>query len=153
MQKVNHTRATLRLVAALFLLLCAAPAALRAQETQDTMKLAAPLRAARAALTAAYISLEPARANIHFADDAVVIFQDQTYRGRAAVDGWIVDSMTGVSAVRFGTPRFTIADAEVTDYNTYSVTLGDGSLAEGTSEMVWRRQADGSWKVVRLLVT
>ena len=153
MRKVHPTRAALRLVAALLLLLVAPPAVLRAQETQDTMQLSPKLRAARAELNAGYMALDPTRVKPLFADSAVVHFQDQMHSGRQAVDAWIVDSMKGLSAVRFGTATFTIRDAEVIDRNTYTVTLDDGSQAEGTSEAVWRRQADGSWKVVHLLVT
>jgi ketosteroid isomerase-like protein len=152
MQRSNHTRAGLRLAAALCLLLFVAPATLSGQETQDTMKLAVPLRAARAALSSGYVALDPARVRPLFSDSAVVMFQDQTYRGRAAVDGWIAESLSGVTSVRFGPSSFTIGDAEIIDRGSYSVTLNDGSQVEGSSESVWRRQADGSWKVVRLLV-
>lgn len=153
MQNANRTRAALWLVPALLLVLCAGPAELVAQETQDTMKLAAPLRAARAALSGGYAALDPGRVSVLFADSAVVQFRDQMYSGKQAVDGWIADSMMGLTQVRFGTSSFTISETEVVDWNTYMVTLGDGTQVEGTSEATWRKQADGSWKVIRLVVT
>ena len=151
MQKLNHTRAVLRLGAVLFLLVT--PAGLEAQETQDTMKLAVPLRAARATLQAGYTAFDPAKVNVLFADDAVVMFQGETHSGRAAVDTWIENSMQGLSAIKFGTATFTVADTEVVDRNTYTVTLGDGTQQDGSSELTWRRQADGSWKIARLIVS
>src|SRR5688572_4022497 len=153
MQKFNHTRGARRLAVAAFILFAAAPAALSAQETQDTMKLTPQMREARAALAAGYAALDPAKVKVLFSDSAVVNFGDQTFSGRQAVDGWIAESMNGLSAVRFGAGNFTITEREFTDRNTYRVTLGDGSMQEGTSEAVWRRQADGSWKLVRLTVT
>jgi ketosteroid isomerase-like protein len=153
MQKATQTRVAPRLVVAAFVLLAAAPAVLGAQETQDTMKLSAQMRAARNALSAGYASLDPTKVKLLFTDSAVVLFQDEMHSGKQAVDAWVAESMTGLSAVRFGTGSFTISDAEVVERNTYVVTLSDGTTAEGTSEAVWRRQRDGSWKVVRLTVT
>ena len=153
MQKNHHTRRVLCHAVAALVLVAAAPTTLDAQETQDTMKLSAPMREARAALSAGYVALDPGKVKRLYADSAVVNFQDQTYSGRHAVDGWIVESMQGLSSVRFGAGSFTIGDNEFIERNTYRVTLGDGTQVEGTSEAVWRRQPDGSWKVVRLSVT
>ena len=59
------------LVASLLL----APGSLRAQETQDTMRLPEAVRSARAAFQAAYVGLDPTAAGSLFADSAVVDFQ------------------------------------------------------------------------------
>src|SRR5688500_14607692 len=53
------------------------PATAVPQETQDTTKLAAPLRAARAEMTAAYVALNATAAGRFFADSAVVNFQGE----------------------------------------------------------------------------
>lgn len=153
MHKLNHTRAAVRLATVLFLLFLVMPPALEAQETQDTMKLAAPLRAARAAFSGGYMAFDASKVTPLFTADAVVVFQNDSFSGKEAVDAWVANSMQGLSAIRFGTASFTVSDAEVVDRNTYVVTLGDGTTAEGTSELVWRRQADGSWKVARLTAT
>ena len=149
----NRGRRLDTLVVLVALAAMAAPSSARAQETQDTMKLAAPLRTARAALTAAYVALDARAAGRHFSDSAVVNFQGQVLSGRAAVDGWLTNSLQGISSIRFGASTFTVAETEVTERSTYTVVVSDGASQEGTTEATWKRQPDGSWKVIRLTAT
>lgn len=129
------------------------PTAATAQETQDTMKLAAPLRTARAALSAAYTALNGQEASRSFSDSAVVDFQGQVFTGRPAVQEWLSGALQGLSSIRFGTPSFTVAETEVTERTGYTVVTTDGTEQGGSTEATWRRQADGSWKIVRLTVS
>jgi ketosteroid isomerase-like protein len=144
----------LRLVryASLFALLLALPAGARAQETTDTAKLAAPLRAVRAAYAKALTSMDGNGAASAFADSVYVEFQGQTYAGKEAATAWLNEALQGVSALRFSEPTFTISDAEVTERATYTVSTPGGD-AQGTTQTTWKRQKDGSWKMARLVVT
>src|SRR5688572_4903804 len=112
---MHHPRAS-RVSAArsllLFVALVAAPAAIHAQETQDTMRLRAPLRTARAAMTAAYGALDARRAAGFFTDSAVVEFQGQVITGRPAVDGWLSESLQGIGGIRFGSASFTVSESQ-----------------------------------------
>jgi ketosteroid isomerase-like protein len=138
---------------ALVLAVFAAPAVAIAQETQDTMKLAAPLRTARAGMNSAYTALDAQAAARFFSDSAVVNFQGEVITGRTAVQSWLTNSLQGLSALRFGPSSFTVSETEVIERASYTVTTSDGGEQSGSSESTWRRQPDGSWKVVRLTVT
>jgi hypothetical protein len=138
---------------ALFLMTLVLPGAVQAQETtQDTMKLAAPLRTARAALSAGWSSMDAGKVTVAFSDSAVVEFGDQVMRGKQAVSAWVTEVLGGLSSLRMGSPSFTMAPALVTENNTYVVVTSDGSEQPGTVTTVWRRQADNAWKVVRMTV-
>jgi ketosteroid isomerase-like protein len=141
-------------VLTLFLLaILVIPGAIAAQETEDTTKLAPALRTARNALTAAWMARDAQAVSRFFADSAAVSTPDQTLNGKAAIDGWLAETTQALSAVRFGTSRFVISESEVTERSTYTVVLGDGTEQSGSAENIWRRQADGSWKVTRLTVS
>jgi hypothetical protein len=47
---------------------------------------------------------------------------------------------------------FIIADDQVTERADYTVLTPEGEQG-GTSETIWHKQPDGSWKVTRLIVT
>lgn len=72
--------------------------------------------------------------------------------GRTAVAGWLADALAGVSALKFAVPTFIIADDQVTERADYTVLTPEGEQG-GTSETIWHKQPDGSWKVTRLIVT
>jgi ketosteroid isomerase-like protein len=152
MRDKNRNRAFSTFVFALVLSLIAIPTAASAQETQDTTKLAAPLRTARAELTAAYVGLNPQAAARFFSDSAVVDFQGQVITGKPGVTEWLVGSLQGLSSLRFGSASFTVSETQVVERASYTVTTTDGTEQAGSSEATWRKQADGSWKVVRLVV-
>ena len=135
------------------LALVAAPSAASAQETQDTMKLASPLRTARAEMTAAYVALNAQGAARHFSDSAVVDFQGQLISGKPGVIEWLTGSLQGLSSIRFGSASFTVTETQVIERASYTVTIPDGTEQGGSTEATWRKQADGSWKVVRLTVS
>jgi ketosteroid isomerase-like protein len=136
-----------------FLALLAAPGAMSAQETQDTMRLPAALRTARAGLTGAYTALNASAASQFYADSATVNFQGQVFTGRSAIEAWLVDALQGLSAIRFAAPTFVVSENEVSERGGYTVALPDGTEQPGSAETVWRRQSDGSWKVMRLTVS
>jgi ketosteroid isomerase-like protein len=115
------------------------------------MQLAESLRSARASMSAAFAKLDATAAAGHFADDGAVDFQGQTVAGKAAVGGWFAEVFSGLSSLRSGTATFLIADGQVTERASYVVGTPDGDQ-QGSTETVWKRQDDGSWKVTRMIV-
>lgn len=144
-------RNALRFSALLFLLALVAPAALAAQETQDTAKLAPQLRAARNAMSAAYAKLAGSEVATHYADDIVVQFGPEEFRGKEQATAWITQQLGGLSGLRVEPPTFTVAADQVTERSAYTVSLPDGSSSSGTVETVWKRQGN-TWKVSRMTV-
>lgn len=142
-------RAALGTVPLLLLLALAAPAA--AQETQDTMSLPEALRTSRAELGAAFAKLDAAAAAAVFTTDGAIEFQGQTVAGRQGVNGWFAEVFVGMSGVKSGSSAFVVADGTVTERASYVATGVDGDVT-GTTETVWKKQADGSWKVARMII-
>jgi ketosteroid isomerase-like protein len=145
----QHTRTVLTFSSLVLLMGFARPAA--AQETQDTTQLPESLRTERATLSAAYSALDAVAVAGHFTDDGMVDFQGQSIAGRQAVGGWFAEMFGGMQAVRSGPSTFAIGEDEITERATYVVSMPDGDQS-GSSETIWRRQEDGSWKVARLIV-
>ena len=143
---------SVRLAALFALFAVAVPATVRAQETTDTAKLAAPLRSARAAFNKGLSSGDGAGASAIFSDSVVVDFQGQVFTGKDAATGWLTEALQGVSALKFAPPTFTVADAEVTERASYTVSTPNGDQS-GTTETVWRKEKGGTWKVWRLRVS
>jgi hypothetical protein len=142
---------TLYAVASLLLLVgLAAPAA--AQEAQDSTGLPESLQTARASLSAALGKLDHAAAAAHFSDDGTVEFGTEVVKGRSAVEGWFAEALSGVSSLRFSPATFVITADQVTERANYVVAGIEGDQG-GSSETIWTRQDDGSWKVTRLIVS
>ncbi|HEX6309471.1 MAG TPA: nuclear transport factor 2 family protein [Longimicrobiales bacterium] len=138
------------LLSALLITGFAAPVS--AQATSDTTALPADMRAARAVLAAAYEKLDAAAAASSFAPDAAIDFQGQLISGRDGVAAWFSEAFAGITALRGGTASYVIGDGEVTERSSYIAVPTGGEEQTGTSETVWRRQPDGTWKVARLIV-
>lgn len=141
-----------RLAALFALLAIVLPAAVRAQETSDTTKLAAPLRSARGTFNKALTAGDGAGAAAVFADSIMVDFQGQVYSGKEAATGWMVEALQGISALKFSPPTFKLSDTEVTETASYTVSTPGGDQT-GSTETVWKKQKDGAWKVQRLRVS
>jgi hypothetical protein len=146
MEAVMQTRSRFMLLG---LLLLAAPVAVQAQDTQDTMKVAAALRAERAGLNKALTALNAKGSVPFFAETAIVDFQGQTFTGRAEIEGWLTQAFSGLSSLKFGAASFKISDAEVIETVQYTVGTPEGEQP-GTTETTWRRGADNKWQVVRM---
>jgi ketosteroid isomerase-like protein len=135
------------------LVLVVSPAAVAAQETQDTTRLPTQLRSARGAFQSAYLALDPSAAGSLFTDSAVVDFQGQIFSGRVAiVETFLPQSTQGLAALRFGTSSFTISEGQIVENGNYFVVPEGGSEQAGSYRTTWRRQQDGGWKVARLEV-
>lgn len=145
-------RIVVSFAALLFAVGALTPAAVFAQETQDTMQLTSELRTTRSALTDAYGRLAIDDIAAHYADDIFVQFGTDEFRGKEAASAWISQALQGLAALRFGRSSFTIKPDEVTERNSYTVVLPDGNEQTGTVETVWKKQAPGGWKISRMLV-
>jgi ketosteroid isomerase-like protein len=143
-------RNALRFSALLFAFALALPAALTAQ-TQDTTKLAPELRAARNAMSAAYAKLAGADVAAHYANDIVVQFGPDEFRGKEQATAWITQQLGALSGLKVEPPTFTVAAEEVTENSAYTVNLPDGSSSSGTVVTVWKKQGN-AWKVARMTV-
>ena len=153
---MSHTlrcRSLNRLAPLCFLLLLALPGAAPAQETQDTTKLPTALRSARNGLYTALVAMDAAKSSPFFADTAVVLFGGETFRGRTDIHTWLAGQFQVLKGVRFTGSTFNIADTQVTERAGYTVATPDAGEQSGTNEMIWSKQSDGSWKVVRLTIS
>jgi len=149
---MTSLRNALRFSALLFLLAWALPAAVSAQETQDTMKLVPQLRSARNAMSAGYAKMAGADVATHYADDIVVQFGPDEFRGKEQATAWITQQLGALSGLKVDPPTFTVKPDEVAERSSYTVSLPDGTSQTGSVETVWKKQASGAWKVARMTV-
>ena len=149
---MKSLRNALRFSALLFLLTLALPAAVSAQETQDTMKLVPQLRTVRNAMSAGYAKLAGADVAAHYADDIVVQFGPDEFRGKEQATAWITQQLGALSGLKVAAPSFTVKADEVIERSTYTVNLPDGTAQNGSVETVWKKQTNGAWKVARMTV-
>src|SRR5262245_45785121 len=152
MPHLRRGRAFARLAPLCFLLLFANPLTARAQVT-DATKLPAPLRSARDSMNKALIALDAGAAARFFADSASADVGGEVFRGQAGVSAWLSGQFQGLSAVRLQNSSFAITDNQVTERGGYTVTLRDGSGDQsGSTETIWAKQSNGSWRVIRFTV-
>jgi ketosteroid isomerase-like protein len=127
--------------------LAAAVLGARAADGQTRETLAAEVREAETAFAATMASRDRAAFAGYVADDAI-FFGDAVLRGRSAVvDGWAM-YFVGARAPFSWAPQ----TVEVLESGTLALTSGpvrnpDGRQI-GTFNSIWRRDADGRWRVV-----
>ena len=141
-------RRLLMLIAATSIALATQPVETQAQTTQDTTKLPAAMRAVRAQVNMAMISLKAADAAAFFSDSVVAEFQGQVFNGRPAVEAWLTGVFAGVTSLRFSNFRFTISENEIIESVDYAAGTPEGEQP-GSTETTWRL-INGAWTVVRL---
>jgi len=138
---MKHTIARGLLVAVA--VLCA-----HAAESQTTEALAAQVRAAETAFAKTMAARDHDAFASYVADEALFFGTTSVLRGKAAVvTGW-KDYFDGARAPFSWEPE----TVEVLDSGTLALTSGpvrdpDGKQV-GTFNSIWRREADGRWKVV-----
>ena len=152
MQSQLKRPSVLRLATLFFLGLAALPLTTQAQETQDTTKLAPELRTVRADWSNGVLNRDAGAAGAAFADSVVVQFQGEVFNGKSAAVAWLIDALAGVTSIRFSPSTFVIASGEVVERTSYVVVMADGE-APGVTESTWRKMPDGSWKIVRFIVS
>jgi len=120
----------------------------------DEPSSADSLRATEIAFAKSVADGDSARFATFIADDAVFL-SEPTLRGKTAiVQGWSIFFGEGAPKIEWA-PN----DAEVNDSGdlgitrgpyTVTVTAKDGTtrVSKGTFMSIWRRQPDGSWKII-----
>lgn len=149
-----RTPGTRRVLFLLLTLLMAAPSAGAAQATQDTTKLPAAMRSARATFLTAISGFDTNGASAVFADSAVVDMMGEVISGKPAIaQGWLPQMFQTVASVRFGGSSYVIGATEIVETGTHYVVPSEGGGEQpGTHITRWRRMPDGMWKIMRLEV-
>ena len=93
-----------------------------------------------------------------YVDDAVMVGSDTPLaRGREAIREGLTQGFATASGLEVNSEDLTVSDDVAYDYGTYTQTIRmpDGQTRSGGGHylVVLKRQADGSWKIVRHLST
>jgi ketosteroid isomerase-like protein len=138
-----------RLAASLVLiLLCAAAPCAPAAAAGDGAALADEVRAAERAFARTMADRDHAAFASHLAEEAVFFGPRGVMRGRAAVAAGWKPLFEGEKAPFSWEPeRVEVLDSGTLGYSSGPVRDPQGKTV-GTYNSVWRREADGSWKIV-----
>ncbi len=126
---------------------CAPPAA----PAPDAHAVRASLEANNAKFMEAFNKGDSAAAAAMYTEDAIAMPPGAAMaRGRQAIqDGMASDFKTyAATGLKLTTSDVTLAGDLAVEVGTYSIQLGD-STQEGKYLVVWKSQADGSWKLYR----
>lgn len=132
----------------LFIAALSAALVTAAAETETVETMAQRVRAAETAFARSLADRDIKAFASHVADDAVFFGQAKAARGKAAVVADWKPLFEGPRAPFSWEP----AQVEVLDNGTLAISSGPVRNPEGkqtgTFNSIWRREADGSWKVV-----
>jgi len=137
-----------RLAASLIVVLCAAALfALRPAAGSDA-GLADQVRAAERAFAKSMADRDHAAFVAHLADEAVFFGSKSVMRGRAAVaEGWKPLFEGEKAPFSWEPERVEVLDSGTLGYSSGPVRDPEGNTV-GTYNSVWRREADGAWKII-----
>ena len=147
------------LALSLLVVACCQPGSTPVPPAHDIIQDEAQIRAAAARLWAGVAGNDAASVLAEYSDDAMLLGTGMaTVRGKSA----IAEQLAGLfTAVSFREVVGTVTDVMVSgdlgvETGTYSWTIVPASGAPGPDVgkyvHVWRRQGDGTWKVVRYVV-
>jgi uncharacterized protein (TIGR02246 family) len=133
-----------------------APAAPPPPPPPDPVAVRSAIEAANTRAAAAMIAGDLATATAHYADDAVVMMPNAPKAtGKTAIVGMFTGMLAEISvkAATFTTDEVLIDGTTAIEIGAYNLTLqpkkGPEIKDTGKYMTVWKKQADGSWKVVR----
>ena len=138
------------------------PADTAATDTAATMAAPAAsatppdLAARSSAMTASWNQDDPAVAAAFFADSAIVVVDDSTYTGRAAIrDRWIAPGLPLISDLTVSDQAFTGSGTSMTETGKFGETLTLPGQAPqrntGTYTAEWTN-VNGTWAIERFTV-
>jgi uncharacterized protein (TIGR02246 family) len=152
-----HLR-TLPLAAALLLAAACAPAA---KPAPDIAAIKKAIEAADAAQVVAIGKGDAAGAAAGYADDALIFNPGQpVVKGKAAQQAMFAQMMAGATFSDLNLKMTDVVVSEAGDlaveHGTYSWTItpkGGAAMADtGKFLVVWKKQADGGWKIIRDII-
>jgi len=143
---------------ALALLAGAAACAPKAPPPPDEGAIRTAIEAANAKAAAGMMAGDTAAGLANYADDAVVMMpNEKPMNGRAAISagfGGLMSQMT-LSDVKFTTGSLIVTGDYAIETGAYTMTLTSKAPKskpmpdEGKYLTVWKKQADGAWKIIR----
>ena len=134
------------------------PAAATIASTTDPAALRRFLDSAQTRYSTAATSADVPTLNSFYSDDAIVMPPNaKAMRGRAEVDKGNADMVTAmkVTALKLATSDLVTSGDVAIETGTYDQTLqpktGKAIHDVGKYVAIWKKQADGSWKITRLI--
>jgi uncharacterized protein (TIGR02246 family) len=134
----------------------ASAAAMSAPPAADPAQVRSTISAANEKAVAGMLANDAAAASVNYADDAVMMMNGMaSMRGRPAIEAGMKGMMESmaIKAAKFTTDEVMVAGDMAIETGTYTMTMqpkgGKPMDDKGKYMTVWKKQADGSWKIVR----
>jgi uncharacterized protein (TIGR02246 family) len=122
----------------------------------DPAQVRSAIDAANQQAVTGMLANDPVAATANYSDDAVAMHPGMAaMRGRAAIQEGIKGMMgsMSVTAAKFTTEDVMVSGDVAVEMGTYAMTLqpkgGKAMDDKGKYLTIWKRQGDGSWKIVR----
>jgi uncharacterized protein (TIGR02246 family) len=134
----------------------ASTAAMSAPAAEDPAMVRSTIDAANAKAVAGMMANDATAASVNYADDAVMMMNGMpAMRGKPAIEAGMKGMMESMSitAAKFTTDEVMVAGDMAIETGTYTMTMqpkgGKAMDDKGKYMTIWKKQADGSWKIVR----
>ena len=137
-----------RLTSSLTLIFCAVALCASGAAIGSDAGLADQVRAAERAFAKSMADRDHAAFVAHLAEEAVFFGSKSVMRGRAAVaEGWKPLFAGAKAPFSWEPERVEVLDSGTLGYSSGPVRDPEGNTV-GTYNSVWRREADGAWKII-----
>jgi len=105
-----------------------------------------------AEFAAAWNSGNPETAANFYAEDAIIIFQDNTYSGRDSILAFCKNVAPFMKNVKINRGTYAVADDIITGVGMYSLEwVGEDQIPypiRGSGTLHWQKSADNTWKLI-----